>query len=218
MPGSPLRGKLQPTTQWVAPEGLPLKMHRDPALFDCAWWLKSPHSPNKEQEYQVLHRGEESYNLLFCGQHQKACLPKVHRGPAFPTLLPAKVQSHLSENWNPSSSTEWQSTTLQLPGGQPPQIHRDQHSLLWLTAGEPHGPIKEQEHQIPHWGRKAVTCYSAGGTEGLLPQGVQKPSTSHSISMQETPISPVQQLESQLLHWVATCYSAGARRPASHNA
>jgi hypothetical protein len=79
-------------------------------------------------------------------------------------------------------------------------------------------PIKEQKHQILHDRKKAVTCYSSGSTRRTASQGTQKPSTSHSASLLESPISPVQELESQPLHWVTIHYSASAQRLATHSA
>jgi hypothetical protein len=79
-------------------------------------------------------------------------------------------------------------------------------------------PLKSKNTRFPTEGRKAVTCYSEGRTRSLLPQGAQKPSTSHCTSLQESPISAVHELESQFLHGVAICYCAGAGRPVSHSA
>jgi hypothetical protein len=92
-----------------------------PSAPHYTWQLEIPYSPIKERECQVSHWGEESCNLLFCGQYQKACFPKIHRGPTLPTSpVYRKVQSPR----NPSSPTERQSVTLQLTGGQPPKVHR----------------------------------------------------------------------------------------------
>jgi hypothetical protein len=42
----------------------------------------------------------------------------------------------LSKSWNPSYSTEWQSATLLMLAGLPPQVQRDP-VFTTMTAGEP---------------------------------------------------------------------------------
>jgi hypothetical protein len=75
-------------------------------------------------------------------------------------------------------------------------------------------PSKSENARFHMEGRKAITCYSAGSSRSPVPQGTQKTSTSWHTSSQESQISPVQDLESQLFHLVAIHYSAGIRRPA----
>jgi hypothetical protein len=77
---------------------------------------------------------------------------------------------------------------------------------------------KSKNTRFPTERKKAITCYSAGSTRSPVPQGTQKPSASHCINLQESHVSPVTELESQILHQVAICYSAGARRPVPHSA
>jgi hypothetical protein len=48
----------------------------------------------------------------------------------------------LSKSWNPSSSTEWQHTTLLVLGGLPAIVHRD--LVLPVTAGEPYSHQRAQ--------------------------------------------------------------------------
>jgi hypothetical protein len=61
-----------------------------------------------------------SYTLVFCRQHQKPCSTKEHRCPALHAAPPCRrVTFLLSKNWNHSSSTERQSTTLLVLGGCP---------------------------------------------------------------------------------------------------
>jgi hypothetical protein len=48
------------------------------------------------------------------------------RSPVLHTAPPCrKVTFLLSKSWNPSYSTEWQSSTLLVLGGPPPRVHRD---------------------------------------------------------------------------------------------
>jgi hypothetical protein len=54
--------------------------------------------------------------------------------------------------------------------------------------------------------------------EVLLPQGKQKSNAFHCTSQQEGHISPFQELESQLVYWLAICYTLGDRRHAFHSA
>jgi hypothetical protein len=119
----------------------------------CSQW-KSPHSSIKAQGHQIPHGAEDNCILLLCGEHQKACFPKVHRGPALPTV-PAyrNVPSLLSKSWNPSFS---KSGIPLLCGHQEAfllQRTKVQHSQLWLQES-PQSPIKEKEHQLHHWGGK----------------------------------------------------------------
>jgi hypothetical protein len=89
------------------------------------------------------------------------------------------------------------------------------HSPLSLTAREPLLP--SQRARVPDStlrGGKLKPATLQVAPEALLHQGTQKPSTSHCTSLQESHFSPVQELKSQLLYWVAICYSAGAKRPA----
>jgi hypothetical protein len=53
--------------------------------------------------------------------------------------------------------------------------------------------------------------------KALFPQGTQKPSVSHFISLQETHVFPVKDPESQLLPIVAIHYPSGCRRPIPHS-
>jgi hypothetical protein len=117
---------------------------------------QSPCSPFKEQECQIPHWGDESYNLLLCTGQQKPCSPKTHSRPAPHTAPPCMgVTSLLPKSWNPISSTEWQPTTLLVLGGlpHPPHFTETQCSLLWLQES-PYTTIKEQELQSPHWWQK----------------------------------------------------------------
>jgi hypothetical protein len=93
-----------------------------------------------------------------------------------------------------------------------------QHLSLSLTARESFPPqSKSKNARFPTERRKAITCYSSGSTRSTS-QSTQMPTASYCTSLQESHVSPVKELESQLLHGVAICYSAGARRPAPHSA
>jgi hypothetical protein len=89
---------------------------------------------------------------------------QVHRGSALPTT-PAcgRVPSPLSKIWNPSSSFEWQSATLQLPRGLPPKVHRSPVLSTVPDSGRAPTPLSESRNArfpIERW--KAVTCYLVG--------------------------------------------------------
>jgi hypothetical protein len=151
----------------------------------------------------IPHQREENYNLLLCGQHQKVHNPKEHKDPAL-SILPAcrRVQSPLSKSWNPSSCTEWSSTTLQLSGGLPPKVHRGPTFPTVPDSGQtPTATSKSKNAGFPTERRKNVTCYSVGGPRAQRStgpehsvgsfHGAQRSSTSQCTFLQESSISPV---------------------------
>jgi hypothetical protein len=127
--------------------------------------------PTKEQEHQIPHRGEESYNLLFYRQYKKLCFPKAHRTSVFHNAPPCRsVTSLLSKSWNPCYSTEWQSTTPLVLGGLPslpPQCTQTQCSTLQLQEN-PCTPIKEQELQSPHWEKRGNQHHNKNPARGNI--------------------------------------------------
>jgi hypothetical protein len=109
---------------------------------------KSPCYPVKEQEHQIPHWGEESYNLLICRQHQKPWSPKVHRSPVLHAAPHCISHIAPSKRWNPSSSTKWQSATVLVLWGLPITVHRDT-TLPTVTAEEPLHLHQRAETQAP---------------------------------------------------------------------
>jgi hypothetical protein len=98
----------------------------------CSEAQCSPHSLTTA-EPPLLHqrarmpvsplRGGKLY-LLLCGRHQKACLLLYSAESPNTSHLASLQESPVSpKSWSPSSSTEWQSAILQVPGGQPPKVH-----------------------------------------------------------------------------------------------
>jgi hypothetical protein len=61
-------------------------------------------------------------------------------------------------------------------------------------------PSKSKNFRYPTEERKAIPAILQVTPETLFPQGTQKPSTSHCTSLQESHFSPVQELESQVIH------------------
>jgi hypothetical protein len=116
------------------------------------------------------------------------------------------------------SSTGWQSAAPQMSGGLHPMIHR--RSALPTMPDHrvvPAHTLKSENSRLPAEGKKAVICYSLGGS--------RRPASSSCKEAQYFPLhlpagEPClpQELESLIIHCMVFCYSSGARRPASHNA
>jgi hypothetical protein len=96
---------------------------------------------------------------------------------------------------------------------KPPFPTEAQHAPLFLTARDTSLPCQRENVRFPTEDRKSITCYSSGNTRSSVPLGTQNSSVSYCIYLKESHVSPVQVLESQLLHQVAICYSAGVKRP-----
>jgi hypothetical protein len=94
-----------------------------------------------------------------------------------------------------------------------------QHSPLFLTVREPSFPHQRaRTARFPTEGKKAITSYSVGITRSPVPSRYTKAQIFTLLLLEERHISPVQELESQLLHQVTICYSAGESRPMPHSA
>jgi hypothetical protein len=123
-----------------------------------------------------------------------ALLPHGH--PTLATQCQEPITTHLREPQAPGFLFCWcPEASLPTEHGIPalPTVPDSKRALT--------PPSKSEGARFPTEGRKAVTTYSAGSTRrGPLPQGTQKPSASHCTSLQESPVSPVQELEPQLLH------------------
>jgi hypothetical protein len=116
--------------------------------------------------------------------------------------------SHHTPKWTPGSRLCYfagsrRLSTPQSTEAQPPHC-------LWQQKS-PHSPIKEQKLQIPHWEKESYSLlHCRQHQKPCFPQGTQKPSASYCTSLQESHVSPVWDLESQIFHRVAIHYSAGA--------
>jgi hypothetical protein len=100
--------------------------------------------------------------LLLCSC-QEACLPGAQRLSTSNHTCLWESPISLSKIWNPSSSFEWQSATLQLPRGLPPKVHRSPVLSTVPDSGRAPTPLSESRNArfpIERW--KAVTCYLVG--------------------------------------------------------
>jgi hypothetical protein len=82
-----------------------------------------------------------------------------------------------------------------------PQSMEAQHSLLSLTTREtllPHQRARMPDSAMRGGKLKPATLQAA--PEALFLQGIQNPDTSHCTFLQESHVSPVQELEPQILH------------------
>jgi hypothetical protein len=101
-------------------------------------------SPLKSKNTKFPTEGRKAVTCYSVGGTRKPASPRSSEAHAY-------LQENLisPKSWNPSSSTEWQSTTLQMLGGFTTTVHRDPE-LPGMTAGESSPPIKELEPQLPH--------------------------------------------------------------------
>jgi hypothetical protein len=157
----------------VAPESLPFKVQRSPVLTTMLDSWRAPISLSKSENARFPTEGRKAVICYSVDSTRRPTSPKCTEAQHFPPHLPTRrVQSLLSKSWNSSSSTESQSTTLQIPGGWPPKVHRGPALPTVSDSGRALTPLlKSENSRFPTEGRKAVTCYSAGTSEGLLPQG-----------------------------------------------
>jgi hypothetical protein len=121
----------------------------------------------------------------------EALLPQ---GTQKPSTAPhcRRVTSLWSKTWNPSSSTEWQSTTLLLLEGLPPRVHRD--PLLQLQES-PYAPIKEWELQPPHWGNWHHNKNPASGNLSSIPLSEEHCWSSRRKKNLKTPTTGAQEIK-----------------------
>jgi hypothetical protein len=123
------------------------------------------------------------HTLLICW-YQEASLSTEHRGPVLSTM-----PSHGRAPIAPSKS---RIPALPLNGNLPlwgakrtafTRHKKAQHSHCAWPWGVPASPLKSGKGRFPTEGRKALNFY-------LLPQGAQRPSTSHCACPQESSVSP----------------------------
>jgi hypothetical protein len=151
----------------LVPGGFPPHRAWRPSTSHSSWQQESICSPIKEQECQIPHWGEESYNLLLYRQHQKSYFPKPHRSPELYPAPPCRtVTSLLSKRWNPNSSTEWQSTTLLVIGGLPPTVQRP--SISHCDCRRASVPHQIAGTPTPHWKEKRGNCHHKSPTRGSI--------------------------------------------------
>jgi hypothetical protein len=159
---------------------------------------------------------EESCDLLLCRWHEKACFSKVHRSPPLHTVPPRqRLPSLLSKSWNLNSSTEWQSTTLQVPGSLLPKVHKgpvlptepDSRKAWQWECHISHW--EEESYKLLHHGEHQKACFHK------VPRSLALPTVP---TCRRVPSLLFKSWNPSYLHWMAIHHSAGARRPASRSA
>jgi hypothetical protein len=177
---------------------------------------RTPASPLKSENTRFPTEGRTAVTCYSVGGTRRPASPRCSEVQHFPPCLPAG---------EPNLSC-WRSGILAPPLSGNPLFCSYEEACLPRCPALPTVPDSERapaplsmigNARFPTEGRKAIIWYSVGGQEDLNPQGAQRPSTSHSTPAGESHLS-FQELESWLLHWVAICYSAGARRLASCSA
>jgi hypothetical protein len=131
-------------------------VHRGPAFHTVpeSWRTLTPPSKNENARFPTERR-----KAVTCRWQQKPCSPKIKRNPVLHTAPSCRrVSFLLSKSWNPSSTTERQSTTLLVPGCLPPTVHRDPVLLIVLQESS-HATNKE--HELHHLAEDGLICTTA---------------------------------------------------------
>jgi hypothetical protein len=106
-----------------------------------SWQQGSPCSSIKEWECQILHWGEESYNLLLCRWQEKPCSPKIHRSPTLHTAHKWMRVTPLLRAGIPAP--QWVAICYSAGARRfTPRKHRDSE-LPTVTAGDPLCPHQQ---------------------------------------------------------------------------
>jgi hypothetical protein len=163
----------------------------------------------RRMDWKVREKASINIHLLGTRQFKltRFTAPWVHS-----TCYSVPGAHYHTPKWTPGSRLCYSAGTRRLPS---PQSMEAQHPSLSLTAKDYLLLLqKARMPDSPQMGGKLWPATLQEAPEALFPQGAQKLISSHyAISLQESHISSVQELELQLLHWVAISYSAGARRP-----
>jgi hypothetical protein len=121
--------------------GLPPKVHRGSALPTVPDNRRGPVPMLKSESVRFPTEGRKTVTCYSVGSTRRPASPRCTEAQRFPWHLPAGESHLLCKSWNPSSSTEWYSATLGVPGSLTPTVHRCP-VLPLLPQENPYSPFK----------------------------------------------------------------------------